>query len=95
MAVQRVRAVFRGNREIAIGFALGCAAILMTLALWLHSGVSGTLTSEDCQRGLQGGSQRCSIEPALASVTVTAYPATWTTRSDAAGHFHMDLPPGG
>jgi len=83
-----------GGREIAIGFGLGCGAILMILALWPHSGVSGTLTRQDCQPGPRN-SYRCTIEPALASVTVTAYPETWTTRSDAAGHFHLDLPPGG
>jgi hypothetical protein len=95
VTIQRLRAVLNGKREIAIGFSVGCAAILMALALWPHSGVSGTLTWENCPPGPPSGSSRCSIEPALASVTVTAYPETWTTRSDAAGHFHLDLPPGG
>ncbi len=95
MAIQRLRAILGGGRLIAIGFAVGCTAILLTLALWPHSGVSGTLTWEKCPPGPPTSSYRCSIQPALASVTVTAYPETWTTSSDAAGHFHMDLPPGG
>jgi hypothetical protein len=95
VAIQRLRAILNGKREIAIGFSVGCAAILMALALWPHSGVAGTLTWQNCPPGSPSGSSRCAIEPVLASVTVTAYPETWTTRSDAGGHFHLDLPPGG
>jgi hypothetical protein len=94
MAVQRLRAILRGRSVIAIGFGIGCVAILITLGLWPHSGVSGTTTGEDCHPGPRN-SYRCSIKPAFASVTVTADGETWTTRSDAAGHFHLDLPPGG
>ena len=95
MAIQRLVAILRGKREIAIGFTLGCAAILMTLVLWPHSGVSGTVTLEDCQPSTRIDDHRCSIKPALASVTVGAFGESWTTRSDSAGHFHLDLPPGG
>lgn len=95
VAIQPLRAILQGKREIAIGFGAGCAAILMTLGLWPHSGVSGTLTWQNCPPSPPIGSHSCSIEPAPASVTVTAYPETWTTSSDAAGRFHIDLPPGG
>jgi hypothetical protein len=73
----------------------------MVLTLWPHSGVAGTLTWNECQRNPQSGHYQCSIKAALASITVTAwdslgtnYAGTWTTKSDAAGRFHLDLPPG-
>jgi hypothetical protein len=95
MALQPLRAILPGKREIIIGFVIGCAAILMTFVLWPRSGVAGTLTWEDCRPSTRIDDHRCSIKPAFASVTVAAFGETWTTSSDADGHFHMDLPPGG
>jgi hypothetical protein len=95
MAVQRLRTILRGRRKIVIGFAVGSATILMILVTWPHSGVAGTLTRQDCQASTRIDDHRCSIKPAEASVTVAAFGETWTTRSDAAGHFRLDLPPGG
>jgi hypothetical protein len=95
VAIQRLAAILRGKREIAIGFTVGCAVILMTLVLWPHSGVSGILTVQDCQPSTRIDDHRCSIKPAIASVAVAAFGTPWTTTSDAAGHFHLDLPPGG
>src|ERR1700674_5905270 len=91
-----------GARDIVIGFALTTVVVLIVLALWPHTGVAGTIYEPWCQPVL-GTSMKCSIRPASASINLSQYissaagPAlSWQTKSDAAGHFHVDaLPPGG
>ena len=104
MRIPSVQLPRGGLRDLALGFGLTSTVLLIALAVWPHSGVKGTISVPVCQYG-PGQVQHCSIKPASASITVSAYlegswpgsstAPSWQTRSDRAGHFHLDLPPGG
>jgi hypothetical protein len=92
-----------GARDIVIGFALTTVVVLIAFALWPHAGVAGTIYEPSCQPVL-GTSETCSMHPASASISLSAYVFTgarpenssWQTKSDATGRFHIDdVPPGG
>jgi hypothetical protein len=92
-----------GARDIVIGFALTTVVVLILFALWPHAGVAGTIYKPSCQPVL-GTAEKCSIGPASAAISLSAYAFTgawpanssWETKSDAQGHFHLDnVPPGG
>jgi len=92
-----------GGRQLLLGFGIGSATVLMVLVLWPHSGVSGTLSKEICALGRGPAVTTCSIQPAKASITVTASAAgqsynwvapTWSAKSDAGGQYRLNLPPG-
>jgi hypothetical protein len=99
-SVASIRAVWR---DVGIGVGLAALVIFLALALWPHTGVSGTVTA--CKPTVG----QCQVEPVAASISVRhscdsaggiLTPAmsvdnrTWETKSDDAGHFHLDLPPG-
>jgi hypothetical protein len=90
-------------RDVGIGVGLAALFLFLALALWPHTGVSGTVTTCKPMVG------QCQVEPVAAGISVRhscdsgggiltpATPAdnrTWETKSDNAGHFHLDLPPG-
>jgi len=90
-----------GARDIVIGFGLTTVVVLIVLALWRHSGVAGTVSKPLCKPALAW--EACSMVSATASISLlqsfsanapTAH-ASWKTKSDDHGHFHIDLPPGG
>jgi len=68
--------------------------------MWPHGGVAGTISRPLCTPVL--AREQCSIVSASASISViqsfstTAAPSMLSlqTKSDAQGHFHIDLPPG-
>jgi hypothetical protein len=92
------RKVSAGAHDFGLGVAIaGGIAVFLLLALVLsRSGVSGTISRSNCQPGL-GNAQHCSMGPVPAVITVTrpTDKTTWKAKSDAGGHFHVDLPPGG
>src|SRR2546423_5191075 len=92
-----------GARDIAIGFGLTTAVVLILLTLWPHTGVAGSISQPLCN-ATSGSLQPCPLGPARASITVNQYGVngmyravqTWQTKTDSAGNFHLDnLPAGG
>ena len=107
MAVQSIRKLLSANgREVAIGIGLAAAVLVIALALWPRpSGISGTISASACDP-TAGTSGSCAPRPVAAPVRITdCYSgiltsknprdnATWETRSDAHGRYHIDLEPG-
>jgi hypothetical protein len=92
-----------GARDIAIGFGLASVALVIALAVWPRSGVSGTIYEFVCRS--ETANAGCSAVAVTASISVTGYRfekpyqpshfGTWQTKSNGDGHFDLDLPPGG
>jgi hypothetical protein len=91
---------------VAIGIGLAAAVLVIALVLWPRpSGISGTISASVCNPG-SGTSGSCAPRPATARVRITdCYSgiltsknpldnATWETRSDVHGGYHIDLAPG-
>ena len=91
---------------MAIGIGLAAAVLVIALALLPRpSGISGTISASACDP-TAGTSGSCAPRPVAAPVRITdCYSgiltsknprdnATWETRSDAHGRYHIDLEPG-
>jgi hypothetical protein len=104
MAIRRSLASMRAVwRDVGIGVGLAALFLFLALALWPHTGASGTVTTCKPMVG------QCQLVPVMADISVRrscdagggiltpARPVdnrTWETKSDTAGHFQLDLPPG-
>jgi hypothetical protein len=104
MAIRRSLASMRAVwRDVGIGVGLAALFLFLALALWPHTGASGTVTTCKPMVG------QCQLVPVAADISVRrtcdsgggiltpATPVdnrTWETKSDTAGHFQLDLPPG-
>ena len=91
---------------MAIGIGLAAAVLVIALVFWPRpSGISGTISASACDPRA-GTSRSCAPRPVAAPVRITdCYSgiltsknpldnATWETRSDVHGRYHIDLAPG-